>query len=98
MADDAVSKGGKWHYPPDDENDLEQCVWCGVTFGSEDRGAISYEINVTSGPVVQPESGRQFDIVLDTTPGSELVHPDCYAEIETERRRDENESLTGWVH
>lgn len=97
MTDNVESAGDSHRYDPVDDDEMAQCVRCGVTFGTEDRGAIANEVNLTYGPVVRPGSGRTVDCVFETDYGTELVHPDCYEKMETNRRRDENVSLMRWA-
>ena len=77
-------------HPPIREDGMEQCVRCGEIFGGE---RASMEVNHTSGPVVNADTGAEYEVVIESPAGDPLMHIECYEEHEAERRAAENASL-----
>ena len=86
------------------DNGFSRCVRCGIVFGAEDRPetddkrgenrppGIGGGVNYTFGPV-RDRSGRRYDCVGNSDPGSYLMHEDCYLEYHAEIASEENRSL-----
>ena len=51
------------------------------------------EVNHTSGPVVNADTGAEYEVVIESPAGDPLMHIECYEEHEAERRAAENASL-----
>lgn len=78
-------------YPSIREDGMEQCVRCGELFADADNPSM--ELNATAGPVRRASDGTEYQTVVDSPPGTALMHPECHADAETERKAEENTSL-----
>lgn len=97
-----MSDGDGFDWSRTTSNGFERCVWCGIVFGAEDRdGDIRGEekspgigggVNYTYGPV-RDRSGRQYETVGASSPGSYLMHIDCYLEHHADVASEQNRSL-----
>ena len=70
-----------------DEDGLEQCPWCGVTYHMEGG---------ERGPVVDT-AGRTYDYYIETDPGTRFYCPSCWKEHKAARNAEENQSLGEWL-
>lgn len=79
-----------------DDSALDQCVVCGVTFGEGPDGArrASAGTNYTYGPVRNADTGAEYEYVGESPPGTPLAHPDCFKEVDAERKAEANHSIT----
>lgn len=86
MSADEPGSDSPYPYPSMSENGLDQCVRCGKQFG---EGLA----NLLTGPVYNADTGEKYDTVGDSPAGSNLAHPSCFKELDTERKEAENQPL-----
>lgn len=70
------------------DSGLEECPHCDT----------HYSLNGGYTGTVYDQQGREFDIFLDADPEQgPFFCPGCWDELETNRKREENNSLEAWL-
>lgn len=85
----------KYEYHPVTEGAFIRCVRCGTIFGAEERDddSIGFGVNATYGPVRDADTGTEYEAVVAIPDDSYPAHPECYRELDTERKSASNHAL-----